>query len=176
MACPDNDAIRFKRSSSAFGAVGGLRLRELGAYFVTICVDRKRAAFGRIIDGEMRLHPYGKIVLECWGEISAHCLTCFTDEFVMMPNHVHGIVFLEGAGAKEQEARFGASQSASLASIINGFKGAATRRIRALRNDQVKVWQRGFHERIVRDEKELDAIRRYIIENPMNWATDEHNQ
>lgn len=145
-----------------------------GAYFVTICVHRKRPAFDRIINGEMQLHPYGKIVVKCWEETEAHFSTCFTDEFVVMPNHFHGILFLDGANATSQSARFAASQRGSLATIINHFKGAATRRIRALRADEVRVWQRGFHERIIRDEKELDAIRRYIIENSLNWPTDEH--
>jgi len=166
--------------------LAGYDYRAAGAYFVTICSHQKKRVFGRVLDGEMQMHVYGRIVAECWDEITDHYPQVIVDEWIVMPNHCHGILIIVDApvGARyisplHAASRIGAP-AGSLGSVIGKFKAAATRRINAHRAERnlspAVVWQRNFYERIIRDEKELIATRRYIIENPLHWEQDTENQ
>ena len=139
-------------------------------------------------------NAYGEIVREEWfhsAEIRAE-IELFPDEFVVMPNHIHGIVWIVETGPVGRTDRVvgatgqvGAHGRAplqlqrpprSLGSFIAGFKSAATKRINALRGAPgTPVWQRNYYEHIIRDERALDAIRRYIAANPLRWHLDRHN-
>jgi len=167
--------------------------RAGGAYFVTICTAQKRAVFGRLVNGAVRLHPYGKIVDEEWQRTGALRPEIILDEYIIMPDHFHAIVIIT-----EPANPVGAYSNApnpapahccedwdvrahchaplrvprSLSSLVSGFKGSVTRRINARRAAEnlspAIVWQRSFYERVIRDEKELLETRRYIIENPLH--------
>ncbi len=158
-----------------------------GAYFVTICTHERVHLFGEIVDGDMRLNAFGEIVWEEWfrsAEIRAE-IELFPDEFVVMPNHIHGIVWIvetdDGNGYRDDTV--GAHGRAplhrpprSLGSFIAGFKSAVTKRINALRGTPgARVWQRNYWEHIICNERALNAIRRYIAENPPRWHLDRHN-
>lgn len=143
-------------------------------YFVTVCVHEKRRAFGRIVEGVMHHNAYGRIACEDWLALPSHFVNVRLDEWVVMPNHMHGILFLDSNASPDEKARFGNSKKGALGTIVGGYKSGVKRRINALRENKVEVWQRSFYDRIIRDEKELNAIRRYIIENPINWPDDEH--
>jgi REP element-mobilizing transposase RayT len=151
---------------------------QRGAYFVTVCVHRqwrRKNVWGEIRDGVMQLNRFGRIVEEVWYELPQHHRVEL-DEFVVMPNHVHGILKLSGSVFENvEEHTFGPLAPNSLSSIVGAFKSAATRRIGQQRDCPTRIWQPRFHERIIRDEAELNAIRRYIIENPLNWHKDKHN-
>jgi REP element-mobilizing transposase RayT len=156
----------------------GFDYTSQGAYFVTTVTHDRRELFGRIVDDEMRLNAAGRIVAEEWqrsGEVRSNVEV---DEFVVMPNHFHGIVFLmqndEGTLRSAPTPAFGASVAGSLPVIVRNFKGAATRRLRHLGFADT-VWQRNYHERLIRNERELHAIRQYIIDNPRQWALDKEN-
>jgi putative transposase len=177
--------------------LAGYDYRAQGAYFVTICAYQKKCVFGRVLEGEMQTNIYGQIVGECWNEISNHFPHVVLDQWIVMPNHFHGIlVFSHDAipvGARyisppqnTETPLTGAryisplhAPSNSLGSVVGKFKAAVTRRINQYRAERglpaVKVWQRNFYERIIRDEKELSDTQRYIDENPLNWAQDEYS-
>jgi len=152
----------------------GYDYAQAGAYFVTICTAERRPAFGRFHAGELQLHPYGYIAAECWQRIPEHYPTVVLDEWIVMPDHFHGIIVLATESSATTNAttpaRFSAPQSGSLSIIFNRFKGATTRAINRARAEKnlspVVVWQSRFHDRIIRDEKELDATRLYIATNP----------
>jgi REP-associated tyrosine transposase len=148
-----------------------------GAYFVTICAYRRRCLFGRVMDSQMQVNEIGAIIEEEWFR-SAEIRRIVLDAFVVMPNHIHGIAFIDsdiGATGRSPEPSPGPGR-ASLGSFVGSFKAAATRRIKALRHaPEEPVWQRNYYEHIIRDEKSLDAIREYIASNPANWIGDREN-
>ena len=165
----------------------GFDYAQSGAYFVTLVTYQRDALFGEIIDEEMKLNRKGEIVKEEWfasvnirKEIRLH-----PEEFVIMPNHVHGIVWIEndkslvvGATGRSPLPNDGRSprqmKPRSLGSFIAGFKSSVTKRIRDEMNE-TGIWQRNYYERIIRNERELDAICRYIEANPLNWSEDNEN-
>lgn len=155
-----------------------------GAYFVTICVHQKRYAFGRIENGLMRVNQYGSIAHEEWQQTGIVRPDVVVDEFIIMPNHVHGILIFTDEHSHAGTPTvcppgFGYGAAGTLGTIIGQFKSIVTKRINQWRVEQrlptpIAVWQRSFYERIIREENELNATRRYITENPLKWHEDEH--
>jgi putative transposase len=152
-------------------------------YFVTICTQDRRTHFGDIVDGSIRLSPIGKIVRDEWRKTAGIRPNVDLDEFVVMPNHIHGIVVIkplvDGGTPRVETPRRGVSttprlQKPSLGSIIGQFKIACTRRIRAAGSRDF-AWQTRFHDRIIRGDRALMAIREYIANNPAKWALDTEN-
>jgi len=141
---------------------------QAGAYFVTICTHERRSLFGGIIDAQMRLGPIGKIITQEWAKSAEMRPDVELDAFVIMPNHLHGIVLLgqSGAGAKARP----------LGAVMRGFKAAATGALAAAghRLDH-PLWQRNYYGHIIRSEESLEAIRAYIADNPARWAEDRQN-
>lgn len=159
----------------------GYNYQQNGAYFVTICAYQKSCLFGQIRDGGMIVNDLGKVISECWQQISQVRRGIETDAFVVMPNHIHGIIFkldaepVDGAAQSIRENRFSASilRSASLGVIVGQFKRAVSIRSKALaKQPKQPVWQRSFYEHIIRNERSLDDIRKYIVENPARWHDD----
>jgi REP element-mobilizing transposase RayT len=126
----------------------------------------------------MHLSPIGELVSRAWREIPAHHPVMHIDAFVVMPNHVHGILFREEAvGAKHASPlhRPG-TVSGSLPAVVQSFKSAASRFAAATgETSGARLWQRGFHEHVLRTEADLARLRRYIMENPLRWALDREN-
>lgn len=143
-----------------------------GYYFVTICTHNRINRFGEIVDSEMILNEQGNIVNDTWIDLSCHHQGIYLDEYIIMPNHVHGIVIIErdivGAGPARP------AKSSNLSTIIGSFKSSATRQINAKDNGNFR-WQRSFYDHVIRNEKSLNQIREYIIDNPANWDHDEDN-
>lgn len=164
-----------------------IRLKEYdysrnGYYFVTICVKNMECLLGKIKNGEMVLSEIGQIVHKYWYEIPKHFNNVSIDVFVVMPNHFHGIVVIDdynvmfnvGARHGVPLQRFGTSISKSLPMIVNHFKSAVKRWCN--KNDHEHFqWQRNYHERIIRNEKELYFKRKYILNNPLKWDLDRNN-
>ena len=162
-----------------------------GAYFVTICTQHRACLFGDIVDGTMALSNLGSIVFEEWTRTSEIRQEVELDTFQVMPNHIHGVVVITENGSGANDVSVGAHGRAplpckrpqglirepkSLGSLVAGFKAAATKRINVARNTQGQpVWQRNYYEHIIRDESELDTIRLYIVNNPLNWSQDSLN-
>ncbi len=154
-----------------------------GAYFVTICTYRRACLFGHIAGGVMRLNAFGEIVREEWfrtAQVRPN-VELYEPEFVIMPNHIHGIIWItETVGARRRRAptveRFGRPVPGSLPTIVRAFKSAVTRRINILRGTPgAPVWQRNYWEHVIRNERALNAIRRYILANPARWHLDRYN-
>jgi len=168
-----------------------IRLREYdysraGGYFVTICTDERECLFGEVINEKMSQLPIGRIAESCWQEIPRHFEHIDLDYFVVMPNHLHGILIIDDdrrgtacrAPTDDQTTteRFGKPQKGSIPTVIRSFKSAATKQINELRNTPgIPVWQRGFYDRVIRNDNELNKIREYILYNPLKWQLDTEN-
>ena len=163
-----------------------IRLRDYdyslpGAYFITVCTHNRKFLFGQIIQGELILNRTGKIVREKWEKLLAIRKNLTLDEFVVMPNHFHGILFLSEnyagtASRAPTKEQFGKPASGSLSSIIRGFKSGVTNTINLVRNSPGEpVWQRGFYEHVIRNEEFCNRIREYIRTNPLSWELDREN-
>jgi len=158
----------------------GYDYSRIGAYFVTVCTYHRLCLFGEIIDGRMALNDAGRIVEQCLNEISRHFPHVELDEFIVMPNHVHGIVVIANRRGTACRAptteQFGRPVTGSMPTIIRSFKSAATKRIDELRNTPgAAIWQRNYYEHVIRNDDELNRIREYIANNPAQWAIDREN-
>ncbi|HOO14890.1 MAG TPA: hypothetical protein PKU90_02960 [Candidatus Paceibacterota bacterium] len=156
----------------------GYDYSQPGIYFITLCTQNRECLFGEILNGEMRLNEFGKIAHQCWLEMPHHFPHIQLDEFVVMPDHIHGIIVLNNiVGAKKfsplQNITPFRSPSKTIGSIIRGFKIGVTKGFRQ-NTDIYVVWQRNYYEHIIRNEVELNRIRQYIIDNPKKWKTDEN--
>jgi len=148
--------------------------RALGAYFVTICSHSHLPIFGNVNSGRMRLSSAGKLVSDCWREIPHHFPNVSLDEFIVMPDHMHGIVVIRSAPpGKAVPRRFGGSVKDSLSTIVGVFKSYATKHVIAETGIR-RVWQRNYYESVIRDDHHMNAVRNYIISNPRKWCTHAH--
>jgi len=150
-----------------------------GAYFVTVCTHHRACLFGEIVDDEMRLNKYGAVVHQGWERTGHIRENVEIDMFVVMANHIHGIIVIPGRGTLPRAPtaeRFGKPTSNSVPTIIRLFKSTTTKRINEMRSTPgVPVWQRNYYEHIIRDDKSLNQIREYIVNNPLQWAMDREN-
>ncbi len=159
-----------------------------GAFFVTLCADRRRCLFGKVDADGVALNALGRIAAQEWLRSAAVREEIDLDAFVVMPNHVHGIVVIKhdiygnNVGATGQsplqqpDCPPRGPVCRSLASFIVGYKGAVTKRINALRGTPgLPAWQRNYYERILRNDDELNRARFYIEDNPARWADDRYN-
>ena len=171
---------------------------QAGAYFITIVTQGRLCLFGDVVGEEMRLNRAGMALCQVWESMTDVFPIVSMDKFVVMPNHVHGIVFIREpltsnassveaslVGARE-EGRTGRNKTASrttltLGDVIGAYKslttleyGKGVRDLGWLQFDK-HLWQRSYYERVIRDEKELSEARRYIVNNPRQWAVDQEN-
>jgi putative transposase len=170
-----------------------LRLREYdygqaGAYFVTVCTHRRECLFGKIGEGIMALNEYGKIVEDEWHRSKQMRHGVDLGAFIVMPNHIHGIIHLTGNPAFDgrrgtmhraptpQFEQFGRPTKNSIPTILRGLKSSGTQRINELRGTPGQpVWQRNYYEHVIRNEIDLEEIREYIQNNPWKWLEDENH-
>lgn len=165
----------------------GYDYAQLGAYFVTLCAQGRECLFGEVVDGQMHANEYGEIAEYTWRDLVNHSAGIELDVFVIMPNHVHGILFWHdpagvgsvGAGsepAPTATVNHNAGKRHGLPEIIRQFKTFSGRRINECRHTPgVQVWQRNYYEHIIRNDQSLNRIRQYILDNPARWAMDREN-
>jgi putative transposase len=158
---------------------------QAGYYFITLCTHERLPLFGEIIDGNMLLNEAGEATEKCWLAIPAHFPSVELNEFVIMPNHVHGVVAIVGAnnvGEKNGGANIvGANNhlplqhgtSKTIGSIVRGFKIGVTKWFRT-HTDISTVWQRNYYEHIIRNEDAHLKIVEYIRTNPQQWQEDKY--
>jgi len=147
-----------------------------GAYFLTICIQSKAQLLGTITDGVMQLNEYGQMIGDEWMKTPTLRPNVILDEFMIMPDHFHAIIFIgermdnyQGWGVCQYAPTDNKFQSPSqtIGAIVRGFKSATTTQINNRRNTPKQlVWQRNYYERIIRDEMELNQMREYIQNNP----------
>jgi putative transposase len=143
----------------------GYDYSQAGAYFVTACTQNRLMLFGEVIDCDVRLNEMGTIVQQTWDDLPRHYHGIDLDAFIVMPNHVHGIIIL----ADQSERRH------AIPEIVRGFKTFSARRVNERVGKRGVLWQRGYYEHVIRNEKALDRIRAYIANNPARWADDPEN-
>lgn len=153
-------------------------------YYVTICTYDRRCLFGEIVDDKMQLNEIGEVVREEWMRTPIIRPESELDDFVIMPNHMHGIVIIDdssksGVGAiHESPLRRTVDQrrQMTLSKVIGRFKMNSAKRINLTRGTSgIPLWQRGFHDHIIRNDADLHRIRTYIAKNTLQWALDEEN-
>jgi REP element-mobilizing transposase RayT len=148
--------------------LSGYDYAQAGAYFVTICAYERRCLFGRITDAHALLNPVGEIVVREWVASADMRRDVELDAFVIMPNHLHGILLLGRSEA--------AATARPLGAVVRGLKAATTRAVAAAGHFlSHPLWQRNYYEHIIRNEESLETIRAYIADNPAKWAHDRQN-
>ena len=150
-----------------------------GAYFITICVKDRRLFLGNVTDNKTQVNEYGEIVQKCWQELKRHFVYIRPDEFVVMPNHVHGIIMiasqLEEKDIKDTMNQEGLiNQPPALGQIVRHFKAKTCTLIRKSGFNEFE-WQRNYYEHIIRDENELYNVKEYIVYNPYKLDADNEN-
>ncbi|WP_052606071.1 transposase [Calidithermus timidus] len=162
----------------------GYDYAQQGAYFITICTQNRARLFGEIVDGQMRLNEWNRIVAESWQWLAEQYEHVELDEWVIMPNHLHGIIVIVDDGRRR-----GGSQTAPtghgrpmpttrkpIGRLVGAFKMVSTKRMNEMRGTPgAAVWQRNYYEHIIRNEESLNRIRQYIAKNPLRWHLDREN-
>lgn len=150
-----------------------------GFYYVTICTHDRQNPLGWIEGAQMRLSGMGRVAEECWRAIPDHFAEVELDAFVVMPNHVHGIV-VPGDGRARHASPLPATPKGpgrrSVGSIVGAYKSSVCRRVNAIGGTPgAALWQRNYYEHVIRNERQSSHIRRYIADNPANWMLDHEN-
>ncbi|MCP4614774.1 MAG: transposase [Planctomycetes bacterium] len=170
-----NSALHHRRSIR----LKGYDYSQNGAYFVTICTRNKESLFGNVTDGKMQLEKAGLLVESLWLETATIRNDISLDEYVVMPNHIHGIIIINRRGTLQRaptQESFGSPTLDSIPTIIRLFKSTVTKQINIIRHTpRSPVWQRGYYEHVIRNRQSLAKIRKYIINNPLTWDLDKEN-
>lgn len=169
-----------------------------GFYYVTICVKNREHIFGEIIDNEMILSEIGKIAHQNWINMIEHFKNIEIDEFIIMPNHIHGIILINNEQLPCRDVIYNVSTNTNnndnpptnessknkyfsnispikntLSVIIRTYKASVSRICK--KNNMFFEWQARFYDHIIRNEKSLENVRSYIKNNPINWVNDKNN-
>ncbi len=158
-----------------------------GAYFITICTKNRINYFGKIIDDEMQLSEIGEMAYHFWDEIPNHFSFVLLDEFIVMPNHIHGIIIINDTtnvtvetpkldvstvttATTNKKQTHNASlkwKSGTLGVVINQYKRICT--INARKTNPDFAWQSNYYDHVIRNYKSYRNIKNYILNNPKNW-------
>lgn len=160
----------------------GYDYSQVGAYFITICVRNRECLFGEIVNGKMFLNNAGHMVEKWYFELPKKYSDIQCLEYIVMPNHFHCII--QNVGADLHVCPYpnkGEHAGSPLRNIVQWFKTMTTNDyIRNAKQNgwepfEGKLWQRNYYEHIIRNETELNALREYIVNNPLKWDEDEEN-
>jgi putative transposase len=148
-----------------------------GAYFITIVAQNRQCIFGEVVNGKIELNQFGHILAEEWEKSESIRQEIELDAFVVMPNHIHGIVIMNSdVGATGRSPSPSGPPKRSLGAFVGGFKSAVTTRINQFRGTPgAAIWQRNYYEHVIRNEESLNRIRQYIVDNPTRWSFDPEN-
>jgi putative transposase len=162
----------------------GFDYTQPGAYFLSICTERNERLFGSVMNGHVILSEAGVIAQQEWTRTAEVRDNVKLDAFVIMPNHIHGILLLADtvAGTAGTQRRAPTRESFarpvpwSIPTVVRMFKASVTHRVRqALGRPDMTVWQRGYYERVVRGDNDLQRAREYILNNPLRWTLTSEN-
>ncbi len=184
---PYNPKIHHRRSIR----LKGYDYSQAGLYFITICCENRICRFGNVVNDEMILNEFGEIAYNEWGNLATRFTNFELDVYQIMPNHMHGIIVLNTVGATLAIAQndnaqnvvvddgnmgAGASPAPTIGDIVGAYKSLVANgclEIYKLRNETMgKLWQRNYHEHIIRNEQSYQTISNYIINNPIKWNED----
>ena len=148
----------------------GYDYSQSGAYFITICTINRAHLLGRIVVADDSVLPpaleeseVGQIVRSCWNNIENAYKYIKTDKFCIMPNHIHGIILIEDSGGQSRPP---------LQKIVQGFKSVTTRI--CFEQGYKRLWQRSYHDHIIRNDEDYREIWAYIDTNPAKWVEDKY--
>ncbi len=148
-----------------------------GAYYVTICAFQKQKLFGEFRESIFQISEFGLIVQNEWHRTAELRKYVFLDEYIIMPNHIHGILVIDNPNQDQLPRHYEKERknyAASLGGIMINFKAAVTKQCRLIvNNTNQEIWQRSYYDHIIRNEDDLNRCREYIIQNPSNWNNDE---
>jgi putative transposase len=154
----------------------GYDYSQSGAYFITVCIDGRRHLLGEMTDGFLEPNEYGLAVEYWWRRIPEKYVQAEIDRYIVMPNHFHGILWIRRSETERGHPHGGVP---TLGGMVGWFKARSTNvAIDIAKRDHVVLgpfWQRNYYERIIRNDEELNRIRRYILENPERWEEDPEN-
>jgi len=156
----------------------GYDYAQAGAYFVTVVTHGRESLFGEVTGGEMWLNQYGEIVRDEWERAPEIRPEVELGAYVVMPNHIHGILVFHAdgiytVGATRRVAPTKTLQSGSLGAIMAQFKSIVTKRINLLRDTEGSIiWQRNYYDHIIRNQQDLELTWLYIESNPTQWEDD----
>jgi putative transposase len=169
----------------------GYDYSQKGGYFVTIVTQNRECLFGNIEKGKMVLSKAGDMIRQIWCELPDTFFNIKLDEFIIMPNHIHGIIIVKASFVKKDKDEKSAYRKGAgtrpafsgitIGDIVGSFKSITTHKyILGVKNYKwirfyKKLWQRNYWEHIIRNDNELNSIREYIINNPLKWEIDEEN-
>jgi putative transposase len=146
-----------------------------GAYFVTICSIQKLCIFGQITNSTMILNSTGELVETVWRDLPLHFPEVNNEVFIVMPNHIHGIISINRKG--RADPRSAPTTRHALSDIVRAFKNYSSQQAKRFCSSQgTTIWQRGYYEHIIRGEDNYYTIGQYIMCNPAKWETDPENQ
>ena len=156
---------------------------KAGAYYITVCTRNRKLLFGDVVQGQMKINEVGRIVQNVWDSLPQFYEDIELDAFIIMPNHLHGIIVIRSAvGAihesplQQDALRVRDRRRMLRSNMIGRFKMGSAKNINLVRKTSaLAVWQRNYYEHIIRDEASLDRIRQYIADNPAQWEFDEEN-
>ena len=140
-----------------------------GAYFVTVCAATRGHVYGSVVDGDVVLNAIGKIIANAWRSLPKYFPYLSLDIYVLMPDHLHGIIMLhDGIPATiPMTGKARGTAPGSLPAVMQNFKAVSTRRVnQACRTAGQRLWQEDYYEHIVRDANDMERIRQYIATNP----------
>jgi len=152
-----------------------------GIYFVTIKTENNRKYFGQILNNEMKLNKIGEIAEACWREVPNHYDHVYIDEFIIMPDHVHGLIRINNPNREQGYIQLkrkrkkillsenNTDYNPSLLTIIGSYKSACSKIIRAETNCKFFSWQKRFNDEIICNDLTLMRVRDYIKNNPKNY-------
>jgi REP element-mobilizing transposase RayT len=167
--------IEFRRSTR----LTRFDYRSSYAYFVTICVRDRACVFGSIASDAVSLSRRGIVARDCWLDIPNHHPHVELDAFVIMPNHMHGILLFVGDAPLDGStpvSRPGLAAPGSLGAVVGSYKAAMSRTINRLRpGSGTGLWQPNYYDHVIRSDRSRDRIRDYIDSNPLRWAQDAEN-
>ena len=182
--------MKFKRKSLR---LANYDYSQVGLYYITICVNQQLCLFGDVVDKKLQINDAGKMIARSFIEITKYYKGFDIDTYIVMPNHFHGIIVIndEKFGALPRGHPFLKQwnydqntlilNNLSLGDVVGRFKSLTTHRyIKGVKDHQwipfyEKLWQRNYHDHIIRNKKTLFAARRYIIDNPIHWEKKESN-
>ena len=166
----------------------GYNYRRAGAYFVTIVVQGRLCLFGDIVGEEMKLNDAGNMIRRTWDALPQRFPNIRIDTFIVMPNHIHGIIVINPPNHMRATTRVAPTAHGrdivpvpSLGDMVGAYKSLTTLEYTRGVNAEMwtpfegKLWQRNYYEHIVRNDESLTRIRRYILDNPAQWAFDQEN-
>lgn len=172
------DTFRYRRRSIR---LRGYDYSQAGVYFVTICQANRECIFGDVVNGKMHPNQFGEIVLKWWNELPNFYSPVKLDEFIVMPNHLHGIIIITDVGMGISRAIPGhqglaPTEKRTMGQLVAYLKFQITKETNRVRDSgYAKVLQRNYYEHIIRNEREWGAIAEYIHSNPANWRVDLDN-